>query len=60
MGKTMRKGSKQYDSEEHYEGQTKRDHTQHSLRKKRRKFKEALRSRNLDMIELVDNDYKYY
>jgi hypothetical protein len=60
MSKTVRKGSKKFDFEEHDEGQTKREHTRHSFRKKQRKLKQALRSKNLDTIELVDNDYTYY
>jgi|TARA_R110000765_G_scaffold70669_2_gene137020 hypothetical protein len=53
MGKTMRKGSKEFNSEEQYEGQTKRDYNQAALRRKQRRLKEALRSKNLDDIEVV-------
>ena len=61
MGKTMRKGtSKKFNLEEPFEGPTKRDFTRLSSRKKQRKLKEALRSKNLDVIEFVDNDYTYF
>jgi hypothetical protein len=60
MSKTVRKGSKKFNFEEHDEGQTKRDYTRQSLRKKQRKLKQALQSKNLDSIELVDNSYTYY
>ena len=60
MSKTVRKGSKKVNFEEHDEGQTKREYTRQSYRKKQRKLKQALRSKNLDVIELFDNDYTYY
>jgi hypothetical protein len=60
MSKTVRKGSKKFDFEEHDEGQTKRDYTHQSLRRKQRRLKEALRRGDLDVIELVDNEHKNY
>lgn len=59
MGKTRRNSSKESSTEEYYEGQTKRDYSRKTARKKQRKFKEALRSKNLDAIEYFNDDIRY-